>query len=132
MGDIDKKRYPYLGKSVKLPIEETFEPIEGIPCVLQDIEQGIMTSPGERVRRTNTGGGMNRILWENQAYVESTGKRLIAKELENEPRIIFLGVVTRYDADNDTVIFVAQFLMKDTSERINLVLPYYQSNRIRK
>ncbi len=130
MAEYDKNTYVYLGKSVKYPVNGSFESTEGIDCLMQDLEQNILTIPGERPRRSSTGGGLGRIIWENIAQVDQNGKDLIAGVINKDPRVDLVTVLVEKYEEVGAVLFYIIFTIKKTSKEVNLVLPFLQSNRI--
>src|SRR3990167_8274369 len=84
-----------LGSDCKLPINGSFEPISGVDLLLQDIQQLLLTIPGERVNRPKFGCYLKTMLWENIEVAAKNGASSIESALINfEPRITVISVTS--------------------------------------
>lgn len=114
-----------LGADLKFPINGSFEPISGIPLLLQDIQQLLLTSPGERVGRPTYGCTLNNQIWENIDVAASRGQASIYAALEKfEPRITVQNVISTINRNTDLVTFQIIFTVKNTDSVFNLVFPF--------
>lgn len=117
-----------LGSDLKFPIVGNFEPVSGIPTLIQDIQQLLLTSPGERVFRPNFGCKLNSMVWENIDSVSENGAAEIKAALTlYEPRITVTQVISNVNRDTGLVIFGIKFIIKNTDTQVNLVFPFRTS-----
>ena len=113
-----------LGSDLKFPITGSFEPITGLALLIQDIEQLLLTTPGERVSRPEWGCGVKSLVWENIATAVLEGPGIIKSALDTfEPRINVLKVDSSANENTGLVSFVIRFSIKSTDTSVNLVFP---------
>lgn len=113
-----------LGSDLKFPISDNFEPIEGLNMLLQDIQQLLLTSPGERVGRPEYGTGLRELIWENIDTAVKEGPGLIKTALDTfEPRINVTKVDVSANNNTGLVSFIIRFAIKSTDTNVNLVFP---------
>ena len=113
-----------LGADCKFPINGSFEPISGIELLLQDMQQLLLTLPGERVNRPQFGCYLKSMVWENIEVAASQGAVVINSALSNyEPRIKVLSVTSEINSNTSLIIFNINFLVKATDSALNLVFP---------
>lgn len=114
-----------LGSDLKFPIVGSFEPIDGLALLLQDIQLLLLTIPGERVRRPEWGCPLRTYLWENIDTLVNQGPVLIKNSLEKyEPRITVSSVSCSPNYNTGLIIFKIRFIVKATNSPVNLVFPY--------
>lgn len=114
-----------LGHDLKFPINGNFAPVAGLETLIQDIEQLLLTAPGERVFRPDWGCGIKAMLWENIDNVANNGPAAIKAALSTfEPRIIVTDVKTQVNRNTGLVIFGIVFFIKNVDTPVNLVFPF--------
>ena len=117
-----KKR---LGADLKLPISGSFEPINGVCLVIQDIQQLLLTIPGERVHRPTWGSGLNHLIWENVTVASEEGKKVIESSINKfEPRVKVTQVEARATEATGLVTFLIRFTILSTDTPVNLIFPF--------
>jgi len=113
-----------LGSDLKFPIQGSFEPISGLDLLLQDIQQLLLTSPGERLNRPTWGCGLRALVWENLETAALEGPGIISAALSNfEPRVNLLGVEVQTNDNTGLISFIIRFTVKSTDTSVNLVFP---------
>lgn len=115
-----------LGSDLKFPISGVFEPISGIDLILQDMQQLLLTVPGERVNRPEFGCTLRNQIWENIDVVAAQAPNSIRAALElYEPRIQVLGVgVVEVNENTGLIAFNITFRIKETDQNVSLVFPF--------
>jgi phage baseplate assembly protein W len=114
-----------LGSDLKFPINGNTETINGLDILLQDIQQLLLTVPGERVFRPNYGCTLRTFIWENIETVETEGANSIRRSLnEFEPRIDVINVTSESNENSGLVTFDILFSVKETDSVVNLVFPF--------
>lgn len=114
-----------LGADCKLPINGSFEPVSGIELLLQDMQQLLLTLPGERVHRPLFGCQLRTYIWENIEVAEQLGAAAINSALTNyEPRIIVNSVTSTVNTNTSLIIFTISFVVKATDTSFNLIFPF--------
>lgn len=114
-----------LGADLKLPISGSFEPIAGLNLLLQDIQQLLLTSPGERLNRPTYGSGLRSLMWENLQTAVLEGPGIITATLDTfEPRIKVTKVDATGNENTGLVTFIIRFAVKSTNTVVNLVFPF--------
>jgi uncharacterized protein len=114
-----------IGADVQMPLNGTWTDINGIPLLLQDIQQLILTNIGERLNRPTYGCMINSRIWENIDQTANQGILDITDAINSfEPRITLLGVTSTIYRDDGFVLFSIRFLINATNEPLNLVLPF--------
>lgn len=120
-----------LGQDLKFPINGNFEPVSEIDALIQDIEQLLLTAPGERVFRPEFGCNLKNMIWENVDTVAEQGKEQIKSALALfEPRITVLDVISTMNRDTGLVTFGIKFYINNTDSVVNLVFPFRTSDAI--
>lgn len=120
-----------LGSDARFPIAGNFESIKGLELLLQDIQQLLLTMPGERVMRPEWGCGLRAQIWENIDEVASSGIGDIETSLNKyEPRITVTSVTSTINRNTDLVTFKISFLVKSTDISVNLIFPFRTSSVI--
>ena len=113
-----------LGSDLSFPISGSFEPISGLNLLLQDIQQLLLTIPGERVARPEYGCGLKTLIWSNITDAVRLGPGMITSALSNfEPRITVTKVDVSVNDNTGLVSFVIRFSIKSTDTSVNLVFP---------
>lgn len=113
-----------IGNDLKLPIEGKFEPIKGMDLLLQDIQQLLLTLPGERVSRPEYGCTLRNQIWENIDEAEQEGQDSIRQAIEDfEPRITLLSINSEKNYNTGLITFYIEFIVNGTDTSANLVFP---------
>lgn len=114
-----------LGSDLMFPIAGSFQTVSGVECLIQDIQQLLLTTPGERVFRPTFGCGLNSMVWENFNDVVAKGPNAIKQAIQLfEPRITLTNVSVQSNENTGLIIFGIQFFIKNTDTQLNLVFPY--------
>ena len=114
-----------LGSDLRFPIMGNFEPITGVDLVIQDINQLLLTVPGERVSRPDYGCELRTQIWENIDDAAIDGSTSIEEALDRyEPRITVLDVNFQINRNTDLIIFNIQFMINQEDVKVNLVFPF--------
>lgn len=120
-----------LGSDLKFPIQGSFEPIEGLNLLIQDIQLLLLTIPGERVQRPTFGCGLRSFLWENMDTLVRSGPDVIKKALEiNEPRITVRAVIASPNYNTGLIAFQIKFIVNATNSPVNLLFPFRSANAL--
>lgn len=120
-----------LGSDLKFPIQTSFEPIEGLDLLLQDIQQLLLTIPGERVFRPEFGCFLRNQVWENLDDALINGKASIRSSLDNfEPRIDVTSVGGKVNSNTGLITFSINFVVKDTDTSVNLIFPFRATTQL--
>jgi uncharacterized protein len=120
-----------IGSDTELPIDGTFTVVNGIPLLLQDIQQLILTNIGERLNRPTYGCMINSRIWENIDQTANQGVLDITDAINNfEPRVTLLGVTSTIYRNDGFVLFSVRFIVNATNEPLNLVLPFRSSSEL--
>jgi len=114
-----------LGSDLKFPISGNFEPISGLDLLLQDIQQLLLTIPGERVNRPEYGCLLRNQIWENLDVAASNGSSAIRDALDNfEPRITVTDVNSTINNNTGLITFNIQFIVNVSDTSVNLIFPF--------
>jgi uncharacterized protein len=114
-----------LGSDLMFPIAGNFQPISGLNLLLQDIQQLLLTIPGERVFRPDFGCHLRDQIWENFGDLEANGAAAIRDALQAfEPRIQVLNVTSETNENTGLVTFNIQFNILSTDTSVNLIFPF--------
>ncbi len=114
-----------LGSDLKFPIVGSFEAIDGVALLLQDIQLLLLTVPGERVRRPEWGCPLRTYLWENIDDLVTQGPVVIKNSLQkHEPRIAVSNISALPNYNTGLVTFKIRFVIKATNSPVNLVFPF--------
>ena len=114
-----------LGSGLKFPIVGNFEPQEGLDLLLEDIQQLLLTIPGERPMRPAFGCNLRNQIWENMTVAADDGSAAIKEALTRfEPRITVDGVTGTINENTGLITFNIQFRVVNTDSSINLVFPF--------
>jgi uncharacterized protein len=114
-----------LGSDLKFPIEGSFQSISGFDLLLQDIQQLLLTMPGERPFRPEFGCTLREQIWENLAETAVDGSAAIRVALETfEPRITVIDITHEINENTDLISFNIQFVINATDTPVNLVFPF--------
>lgn len=114
-----------LGSDLKFPIQGSFEPIEGLDLLIQDIQQLLLTIPGERVNRPNFGCTLRAQTWENIQDTAINGAASITESLESfEPRITVIGVTSEVNENTGLITFNISFVVNSVDTPVNLIFPF--------
>lgn len=120
-----------LGKDIRMPINGTFENIEGIDVLLQDIQILLLTLPGERVARPTYGCNLRNLVWENIDTGTRDGAAAIKQALDRfEPRITVTSVDFKANRDSGLVTYSIKFNVNNTDISSNLIFPFRTSQQI--
>lgn len=120
-----------LGSDLKFPINGNFESVKGLDLLLQDIQQLLLTMPGERVFRPDFGCPLRTQIWENIDEVASSGIGAIKASLAKfEPRITVTSVTSSINRNTDLIVFKISFLVNSTDTAVNLIFPFRASSVI--
>lgn len=114
-----------LGSDLKFPINGNFEATSGENLLLQDIQQLLLTIPGERVNRPDYGCNLRNQIWENMSVASEQGAAAIRESLDRfEPRITVINVDSTVNENTGLIIFNIQFIINSTDTSVNLVFPF--------
>jgi phage baseplate assembly protein W len=114
-----------LGSDLGFPINGTFQPISGLNLLLQDIQQLLLTIPGERVNRPDFGCHLREQVWENLEVAAEAGKASIQAAIENfEPRVTLTNIDSTVNENTGLITFNIQFIVNNTDTALNLVFPF--------
>lgn len=114
-----------LGSGLSFPIEGSFEVISGIPLLIQEMEQLLLTIPGERVGRPDFGCHLRDQIWENIYQAAEDGASSIETALNKfEPRITDAEVDYDVNENSGLITFSIHFLIINTDNAVNLVFPF--------
>lgn len=120
-----------LGSDLKFPINGSFEAIDGVALLLQDIQLLLLTIPGERVNRPLWGCPLRTYIWENIDDLVMQGPVVIRNSLlKYEPRINVDNVSASPNYNTGLVIFKIRFTIKATNSPVNLVFPFRSGNSL--
>lgn len=120
-----------LGSDLRFPISGNFEPISGLDLLIQDMQQLLLTLPGERINRPEFGCNLRSQVWENLDTAAELGKSSIHEALENyEPRITVTGVTSDVNDNTGLITFNIQFTVNNTDTALNLVFPFRSSSQL--
>ena len=114
-----------LGADLTFPIENTFKHISGIDLLLQDIQQLLLTIPGERLNRPDFGCTLRMQIWENLGTAANAGAASIRDAIERfEPRVTVTNVSSKINENTGLITFNIQFIVNNTDTALNLVFPF--------
>ncbi len=120
-----------LGSDCKFPIDGNFKTIKGLDVLLQDIQQLLLTIPGERVNRPDWGCGLRASIWENIDVAAVNGSAAIKEAIDKyEPRITLSSVESSISRNTDLITFVIRFSIKSTETSVNLIFPFRTASQI--
>lgn len=114
-----------LGSDAKFPIKGSFEAVNGVDLVIQDVEQLLLTIPGERINRPTYGCNLRNQIWENLGDAATNGAAAIREAIDNfEPRINLTGVTSTVNENTGLITFNIQFVILQIDAPVNLVFPF--------
>lgn len=114
-----------LGSDLGFPINGNFQPIAGLDLLIQDIQQLLLTLPGERVNRPDFGCNLRNLVWENLHVAAEAGKASIHEAIENfEPRVTLTNVDSTTNENTGLITFNIQFIVNNTDTALNLIFPF--------
>lgn len=114
-----------LGSDLKFPIAGNFEAVSGVNLLLQDIQQLLLTTPGERVTRPEYGCNLRNQIWENLQDASELGSASIQVALDTyEPRITLLNIDSTINENTGLITFNIQFVINSTDTAVNLIFPF--------
>lgn len=114
-----------LGSDLRFPIVNSFNPISGLDLLIQDIQQVLLTVPGERINRPDFGCTLRNQIWENIQTAANHGAASIRDALERfEPRITVTDIGSDINENTGLITFNIQFIVNDTDTALNLVFPF--------
>lgn len=120
-----------LGSDLSFPIVGNFQAVRGLDLLLQDIQQLLLTIPGERVNRPNFGCTLRNQIWENIDTAAKVGQASISSALiTQEPRITLISVTSNTNRNTGLITFVISFMVNNTNTSVNLVFPYRSATQI--
>ena len=118
----------FLGSDLTLPINGNFQVIAGLNLLIQDIQQLLLTTPGERVGRPDYGCMLRNRIWENIDSVAIQGKNDITTAITTyEPRVTLLDVNSQIYREDGILLFSVRFIVNATNQPLNFVLPFRSS-----
>lgn len=113
-----------LGSDLTMPISGDFTPIAGLPLVIQDIQQLLLTVPGERVMRPTYGCQLRNQIWENIDSAAVSGAASITTAINSfEPRVNLVSVNYNINRNTDLILFYINFVVINTNISSNLIFP---------
>lgn len=121
-----------LGYDTRFPIQGSFSSIKGVDLLIQDIQQLLLTIPGERPFRPEFGCELRNMIWENMSYIERNGTAAIRGALEEfEPRITVTNVEIE-DINENTGLFTFRigFIINEQDTPVNLIFPFRQGTQL--
>ena len=114
-----------LGSDLKFPINGSFESINGLELLLQDIQRLLLTIPGERVFRPTFGCNLRNQVWENIDTAASNGAAAIREAMEAfEPRVTLSTVSYTTNSNTGLITFNIQFVVNSDDTPVNLIFPF--------
>jgi len=114
-----------LGSDLRFPLNSTFSHISGLNLLIQDIQQLLLTTPGERVNRPEFGCSLRTQIWENIHTAASAGAASIRDALERfEPRITVTSITSTINENTGLITFNIKFLVNNTDTALNLIFPF--------
>lgn len=120
-----------LGADLKFPIINNFNHISGLDLLLQDIQQLLLTIPGERVNRPDFGCSLRTEVWENLSTAAIQGAASIRDAIERfEPRVTVTGVSSTVNENTGLITFNIQFIVNNTDTALNLVFPFRSGTQL--
>ena len=120
-----------MGSDLKFPINGTIQTISGLDVLLQDIQQLLLTMPGERVFRPDYGCTLRTYVWENLHDTAQLGLTSIRNALDEfEPRIDVINVTGETNENTGLITFNILFSIKETDTTINLVFPFRSGTQL--
>ena len=122
----------FLGVGVGFPVRLTSEQTLESAIYEEDIRQAIRiilgTNPGERLMRPDFGAGLNQFVFEpvNTATMAQAKTRVEEALIDWEPRIVIDEVKVSADpSERNSLLIEAQYRVRATDSRQNLVYPFY-------
>lgn len=114
-----------LGSDLRFPLDGSFKHISGLDLLIQDIQQVLLTVPGERVNRPDFGCALRNQIWENLGSAAIQGAASIRDALERfEPRITVTNVTSTTNENTGLITFSIQFIVNNTDTSLNLIFPF--------
>lgn len=114
-----------LGSDTVFPIRGSFKSVSGLDLLIQDIQQLLLTLPGERVNRPDFGCTLRNLVWENLDVAAESGKAAIYEAIENyEPRVTLTNVSSATNENTGLITFNIQFTVNNTDTALNLIFPF--------
>lgn len=114
-----------LGSDIKFPINGSIEVVNGTNLLIQDIEQLLLTVPGERLNRPDFGCNLRNQIWENIDDAALEGASSIEESLDRyEARITLLNVDYEVNRNTDLITYNIQFNINANNTQVNLVFPF--------
>ena len=105
-----------LGSGLSMPLNGSFIPVSGVDMLLQDIQQLLLTVPGERVFRPDFGCNLRNMVWENIDTLIQIGPTEIRNALSKfESRITVTSIQSSINRNTGLVLFSIVFLINATS-----------------
>lgn len=114
-----------LGSDLKFPIAGSFQAISGVDLLLQDIQQLLLTIPGERPGRPDYGCTLRNQIWENIDVAAINGEVSIREALDRfEPRITVINIGSSVNRNTGLITFSIKFQINNDDSTLNLVFPF--------
>lgn len=114
-----------LGSDLRFPISGSIELVQGTNLVIQDIEQLLLTVPGERINRPDFGCNLRTQIWENMDDAALEGAAAVEEALDRfEPRITVLNIDFELNRNTSLITFNIQFNINANNTQVNLVFPF--------
>jgi uncharacterized protein len=121
----------FLGNDLQMPITGSFQTISGQALLLQDIEQLLLTMPGERCGRPEFGCSLRTRIWENIDDTAQQGCLDIQNAItQYEPRVELQSVNSTIYRNDGLVLFSIQMVVISTNTPLNFVFPFRTSDEI--
>jgi phage baseplate assembly protein W len=114
-----------LGSDLQFPIVNKFVVTSGVNLLIQDIQQLLLTTPGERVFRPDYGCELMLSVWENIYTAATEGASSIRTAIQLfEPRITVINISSQIFENTNLIVFNIQFQVNSTDSVFNLVFPF--------
>lgn len=120
-----------LGTDLRFPISGSFEIIDGLDLLLQDIQLLLLTVPGERVGNPAFGCNLRNKIWSNIDAISAQGAADIKTALiKYESRITVGSITSEINRNTGLVLFTIKFNVNVTQSPVLMVFPFRSSTQL--